>query len=144
MKKLINIAGVYGLAALIFGVIYRELTRYTEYEGATSLSFVHVHLMVTGTFLFLILALFASSTNIVADKKFKRFCVIYNVAFPAMVAMLFARGILQVLEVNVSKALDASVSGIAGLSHIGMAIALGYLFFALKSVAKDHQKQSNR
>lgn len=135
MKKLINIAGIYGALALFSGVFYREFTKFNNFEGESMLSVTHTHFFAMGSFLFLFLSLFALNSNLVEDIKFKRFTLIYNIGFPIMMLMIYIRGILQVLGTNLPTGLNASISGIAGLSHIIVMVALIYLFQALKNVA---------
>ena len=43
MKKYINTAFAYGVAALICGVIYREVTKFYGFTGKTTLAFMHYH-----------------------------------------------------------------------------------------------------
>ena len=56
MKKLWNLAFGYFLAAMAGGVFYREFTKYFGFTGETALGYLHVHLLVLGTVLFLFLA----------------------------------------------------------------------------------------
>jgi len=51
-----------------------------------------------------------------------------------MVIMLVIRGVIQVLELQLSKGANAAVSGIAGIAHIIITVALVILFLALKSI----------
>ena len=81
-----------------------------------------------GTLLFLITALFAKVTMLAENLLFKKFFVLYNIALPAMVVMMLIRGIVQVL----GKMGNGMLSGLAGLSHIGMMIAFFLLLFAIK------------
>lgn len=137
MKKLINIAGIYFILAMVGGVFYREFTKFMQFSGTTALSAVHVHLMVLGTFLFLILALFAKHSDLIKSRRFIIFSRIYHIAFPLMVIMLTVRGIFQVMETSLSPAVNASISGIAGISHIFIAVAFVYLFLSLKETADE-------
>ena len=57
-KRLLNIAGIYGLVALISGVIFREFTKAMNFTGFTTIVLTHVHLMVLGAIVFLILSLY--------------------------------------------------------------------------------------
>ena len=138
MKKLINTVGIYGILALGSGVFYREFTKFYNFEGKTILSVAHTHFFALGVFLFLFLSLFALNSNILEDAKFKRFHLIYNIGFPMMMVMIYIRGILQVLGTNLSNGLNSAISGVSGLSHIIMTIALVYLFQALKNITKNH------
>lgn len=139
MKKLIQTAGVYGLFALAGGVFYREFTKFQGFDGVTSLAFVHVHLLVLGTILFLLLASFAANTKLTTYKKFNRFLLFYNIALPATTTMMVVRGVTQVLRTPLSKGIDAAISGMAGIAHILMLVAFIFLYQSLMQMAKEHQ-----
>ena len=49
-----------------------------------------------------------------------------------MVVMMLIRGIVQVLSINLGKMGNGMLSGFAGLSHIGMMVALLMLLLAVK------------
>lgn len=132
MKKYINIAFVYGVFAMMSGVFYREFTKWNGYTGKTTLAFTHLHLFVLGSALFLLLALFSQITDLEQKKTFQYFLRLYNIALPFMIMMFFVRGIFQTLQIELSSGISAMISGIAGLSHIMMAIAVVLLFTALQ------------
>lgn len=136
MKKMINISMIYFIFAMIGGVFYREFTKYMMFYGKTTLSVVHVYLLALGTMLFLILALFCKDTELEQNDYFKRFLLLYNISLPLMVAMLVCRGIVQVMEITLSKAEYSAISGIAGVAHIFLTVAFVFLFLALKKIAK--------
>ena len=134
MKKYINYAFSYAVSAMIGGVFYREFTKLNGFVGKTTLGIVHVHLFVLGTILILLLGIFCALTNLEEIKQFKTFWRLYNLALPFMVIMFIVRGIVQVLGIELAKGPNAAISGIAGISHILVAIALVMLFMALKKV----------
>ncbi|MEG1520390.1 MAG: DUF2871 domain-containing protein [Clostridia bacterium] len=140
MKKLINVSFIYALAAIVSGVFYREFTKFLSFTGKTTLAFTHLHFLVMGFILFLILALFASRSNLLEVKQFKWFFTLYNVALPFMVVMLYVRGILQVLGTELSNGASFAISGISGIAHILMTISLVLLFIALKKQTIDGEK----
>lgn len=144
MKKLIQTAGIYGLFALAGGVFYREFTKFQGYEGVTTLSFVHVHLLVLGAILFLVLASFAANTALTAYPSFRRFQMLYHIALPSTAAMLVVRGITQVLGTKLSKGMDAAISGLSGIAHILMLIAFIFLYQGLMQMAKEHEAQKKK
>ena len=123
---------VYFIFAMAGGVFYREFTKWNGYTEPTTLGVLHVHLLVMGTLLFLITALFAKVTMLAENLLFKKFFVLYNIALPAMVVMMLIRGIVQVLGIELGKMGNGMLSGLAGLSHIGMMIAFFLLLFAIK------------
>lgn len=145
MKKMLNLSLFYFILAMVCGVFYREFTKFNGYEGRTALAFAHVHLMVLGMLLFLVLALFAKSGALTELRSFRIFLVLYNIGLPLMVLMLIIRGITQVLGMVPAKGADASISGIAGISHIVLAVALGFLFAALKgALAGEERRQEGQ
>ena len=80
MKRIINTAIVYFIFAMAGGVFYREFTKWNGYTEPTTLGVLHVHLLVMGTLLFLITALFAKVTMLAENLLFKKFFVLYNIA----------------------------------------------------------------
>lgn len=140
MKRIINTAIVYFIFAMAGGVFYREFTKWNGYTEQTTLGVLHVHLLVMGTFLFLLTALFAKITMLAENLLFKKFFVLYNIALPAMTLMMLIRGIVQVLGLEVGKMGNGMISGFAGLAHIGMMIALLLLLFAIKRELIQKQK----
>lgn len=141
MKKLWRISFIYLIAGFVCGVFYREYTKYMHFNGRTALAFAHVHLLVLGALLFLILMLFSKGTKLTENRKFKTFLVLYNIGLPLMVIMLMVRGITQVLASPLSKGADSAISGIAGLSHVIIAVALIVLFLALRPVTEEPEPE---
>lgn len=133
MRKYINISFIYAIAAIVCGVFYREFTKLTGFSGKTSLAFAHTHMFVLGMAVFLIIAVFSAITDLTGQKQFKPFMLLYNTGLPFMVAMLFARGIPQALEIELSPGASAAISGMAGIAHIIMTIAVVLLFMALRN-----------
>lgn len=134
MKKLINMAFGYGLVGLAGGVFYREFTKYNDFTGTTALGKLHVHLLVLGTLLCMLLALFSLQTDLTQQKTFARFQMIYQVALPFMAVMLLVRGVTEVLGTELSRGLNAAISGMAGIAHILMTIAFVYLYRSFRTM----------
>lgn len=127
-----NASIVYFLLAMIGGVFYREFTKWNGYTAPTTLGVLHVHLLVLGTVVFLLIAVIARITDLENNSLFKKFFVTYNIALPVMVLMLLARGIVQVLDIEIGKMGNGMLSGFAGLSHIGIMIAFIFLLLVIK------------
>lgn len=137
MKKMINTSMVYFIFAILAGVFYRKFTKYNGYTGENMLGYMHTHLFVLGMFLFLILALFCKNKELSESRLFRNFYVLYNIALPFVVMMMLVRGIIQVKNIALTRAADAAVSGIAGISHILITAALILLFAALKKNIRE-------
>lgn len=138
MKKYFNIAFIYAMLAIASGVFYREFTKLNGYTGQTTLSVTHLHFFVLGTIMFLIIALLVERTNLQELKLFQTFMKLYNIALPFMVIMFYVRGIVQVLNIELSKGLNASISGVSGIAHIVMTVSLVIFFMTLKKVDINH------
>lgn len=138
MKKLINTSFIYLILALAAGVFYREFTKFNGFIGDTTLSVLHTHLLILGMFFFLVYALFTKAYPQLSDSpKTKKFYISYNVSVFFFTVTLLVRGIVQVLNVELSSGANAAISGIAGISHILLTISLVYFFTILKKVVKD-------
>lgn len=143
MKKMIRISFIYVILALVGGVFYREFTKLNGFTGVTVLADIHVHLMVLGTFMFMILALFSQRTNLILEKKFKYFMIVYNSGLLLTVIMIIIRGIIQVLGLSLSSGMNASISGIAGIGHILLGIGLILLMLILLKISGEDKNESN-
>lgn len=133
MKRILNTAFFYLILGLISGVFYREFTKIYGYTNYTRLSVLHTHLLILGMMIFMIIFLIASIYNkLIETKKFTIFYFTYNISFLVMIITILIRGILEVQNINLNKSFNAAISGIAGLSHIGISVALIILFLELK------------
>ena len=138
MKKYINIAFIYAIAAMIGGIFFREFTKFNDFTEKTTLGVVHLHLFVLGTIVFLLIAIFSHIMNLNNQKTFKYFLILYNIGLPFMIIMFLVRGIIQVLAIDISTSASYAISGIAGISHIILGIAIVLLLISLqKSSSKN-------
>ena len=137
MKKYLNISFIYAISAMAGGIFYREFTKYNHYTGVTALGKVHAHLFLLGMLVFLVVALYAAHNNLQKLKTFRGFLWTYNLGVPLTAAMLLARGVTQVLGMNLSTAVDASISGIAGIGHVLTGVGIVLLLLSLKKLAKN-------
>ncbi len=135
MKKYLNIAMYYAIAAMAGGVFYREFTKWNGFTGVTMLGKVHAHLFMLGMMMFLVVALFAQRLDLEKEKSFHWFLRLYNIGLPLTVVMMLVRGITQVKGTALSTGADAAISGIAGIGHIILSIGILLLLNALKSAA---------
>ncbi|MEG0145156.1 MAG: DUF2871 domain-containing protein [Clostridia bacterium] len=134
MKKMINTAFGYAIASMAFGVFYREFTKFNGFDARTSLAFGHLHLMVMGCLVFLIVALFAMKSDLLEQKRFRAFYCFYNAGLALTTVMFAVRGIAQVRMMQLSAGMSAAISGIAGLGHITLGIGIVLLFLCLKKM----------
>lgn len=135
MKKYLNISLFYAIVAMIGGVFYREFTKWNGYDGVTVLGKVHTHLFMMGMMVFLMTALFAEHYELQKQKTFRIFMPVYNIGLAVTVVMMVVRGIAQVLNISLSSAANASISGIAGIGHMLTGVGIILFLVSLKKAA---------
>ena len=131
MKRYINGAITYAALAMAGGVFYREFTKFNHFTGQTTLSVLHTHYFVLGMIFFLLLLLLEKNFAF-SSAKSDKILLFYNIGLNTTVAMLFARGITQVLNMPLSSGQDAAISGIAGLGHIILGVSIIYILLEIK------------
>lgn len=124
---------------MICGVFYREFTKWNGYTEATTLGKAHAHLLVMGTMVFLIVALYSAHHKLEQIKMFRVFLWIYNIGLPITALMMVVRGITQVLNISLSAAVNASIPGIAGIGHIMTGVGIILLLVSLKKIAESER-----
>lgn len=132
MKRYINAALCYAVLAMVGGVFYREFTKFAGFTAKTTLSVVHTHYFLLGMVFFLLLFLLEKAFAFTTEKT-SRPLVLYHMGLNLMVVMLLARGIVQVLGLPLSSAWDASLSGVAGIGHILLGVAMVWLLLQVKA-----------
>lgn len=139
MKKLFNSAFIYLLAALASGVLWREITKIMEIQEPTALGTVHTHLFALGFMMFMLFILLEKNFHVSEAPKFKVFYILYHIGVILTAVFMSIRGITSILVINgtmeMSNGLDASISGMSGLGHIILTIALIIYMFMLKNKA---------
>lgn len=142
MKKIAKLSFFYSILGLLLGVFYREFTKINDFTGKTVLSGLHTHVLVLGMLFFLIVLLLEKSFELTKHKNFNKFYISYNIGLLLTVIMMAIRGCVEVLNPEISATIDSSISGIAGLGHIIMAIA--YILFFLLLLNRINDFDSNK
>lgn len=137
VKKYLNISLIYAVAALICGVFYREFTKWNGYNEVTTLGKAHVHLLVMGMIVFMMVALFSIHQELEKCKIFRVFIWIYNIGLLITTVMMVVRGITQVMNTSLSHGADAAISGIAGIGHILTGVGIVLLLVSLKKTSEN-------
>lgn len=138
MKKIAKTTFIYAIAAMIFGIIYREGSKFLELTTRTNWSIVHTHLFVLGMLFFLIVLLIEKNFNITKDKKFNMFYIIYNTGLILTTIMLWVRGIAQITN-NVPTMYDKMISGVSGIGHILLGVGIVLFFILLVNQVKKEK-----
>lgn len=135
-KRYAKTAIVYAVIAMVCGVFFREFTKYKAFEGSTNLSLMHAHYFMLGMLFFLVLMLLEKNFEFSSQKSVGLLSVTYQTGLNITGIGFFMRGLMQVLQKEVSRGLDASISGIAGIGHIIMGVSLVIMLFKIKKAAE--------
>lgn len=123
MKRYMNLSVVYAVLAMVGGVFYREFTKFNGFSGQTVLGVVHTHYFLLGMVWFLLLMLLEKNFSFTGEKT-GRLLVVYQIGLNLTEVMFIVRGVTQVLGLDPSSGMNASVSGIAGIGHILLGVSL--------------------
>lgn len=132
IKKYLNLAITYAIVAMVFGVFYREYTKLSGFVGITRLSSLHGHYFALGLFFFLFLTVFEKLFTFSAQPRVRTFVLLYNVGLNITGLGFLVRGLIQVAGTELSRGLDASISGMAGIGHILLGVAMIFILLAVK------------
>lgn len=131
IKRCANLSLAYAAIAMAFGVFYREFTKYSHFSGQTNLSFLHTHYFTLGMFFFLVLML-AEKAFYFSDRNTGKLLAAYQIGLNITGLGFLMRGLAQVKELELSRGLDASISGVAGIGHILMGACIVLLLLKIK------------
>lgn len=133
-KRYANLALSYGAAAMILGIFYREFTKFSHFSGQTSLAFLHTHYFLLGMFFFLTLMLVEKVFSF-SDQGTGKLLIVYQAGLNVTGLGFLLRGLTQVRGAELSRGLDAAISGIAGIGHIMLGVCLVLLLLKIRKKA---------
>lgn len=136
MQKYLDKSIYYALFAMASGVFFREFTKVMKFEGRTCLSKVHPHVFVLGMLFFLIIYLLSFNLDFEKNPKIDKDLLYYNFGLILSIIMMMTRGILQVLDANLTTFTDAIISGFAGLGHTILALSIILSLFEIRKMKK--------
>lgn len=122
------------ITGLLCGVYFREFSKYyNQVNMHLTLGLVHVHLLVLGMIMFLLIGLINIKLNKDENKYMKYLLPVYATSTYGAGLMLLVRGTLDVLiKANViselSSGINGMISGISGLFHIILGISIVLIF----------------
>ena len=131
MKRYMSSAQLYAIQAMIGGVFYREFTKFNGFTARTTLSVVHTHYFLLGLVFFLLLVVLEKNLSF-TEAKTGRVLAVYHIGLNLTAVMLVVRGVTQVMGADLSKGVDAAISGMAGIGHILLGVSLVLLLLQIK------------
>lgn len=127
MRKLYYSAVIYTGVGLLSGLFYRELTKAQDFTGDTQLSVIHTHLLTLGTLFFLVAVALEKVLHLSRGRFFNAFFWTYQAGLILTVGIMTVHGTMTVL----GKTAGPAISGMAGLGHVLLTLALVFFFLCL-------------
>jgi Ca2+/Na+ antiporter len=134
-KRYANMALVYGLAAMVCGVFYREYTKFSHFTGVTNLSVMHTHYFLLGMVFFFLLMLAEKALEF-SNRNTGKILLVYHIGLNITGLGFLMRGLNQVWETELSSGMDASISGISGIGHILTGVCLVLVLLQVRKRAE--------
>ncbi len=134
IKRYANLALIYAVVAMVSGVFYREFTKFNDFSGQTRLSVLHTHYFMLGMFFFLILMLM-EKVFFFSGESTGKILIVYQVGLNITGLGFLLSGLMQVWGEQLSKGMDASISGIAGIGHILTGVCIVLLLLNVRKKA---------
>ena len=131
IKRYANLALIYAVLAMVFGVFYREFTKFNDFSGQTNLSVIHTHYFLLGMFFFLVLMLIEKVFSF-SGKDVGKILIVYQIGLNITGCGFLFRGLTQVLGTELSRGMEASISGISGIGHILMGVCIILLLLKIR------------
>ena len=131
-KRYADAAIFYAATAMVFGVFYREFTKFNGFTGKTNLSVMHTHYFLLGMFFFLILMLLEKNFRFSGGEKIGIILTVYHIGLNVTALGFLLRGLTQVWGTELSRGLDASISGLSGVGHIMLGISMILLLLKIR------------
>lgn len=135
MKRYINLALIYAIVAMVFGVFYREFTKAYGFTGKTNLAVMHTHYFLLGMFFFLALLALEKCFSFSAQKNTGLFLIIYQVGLNITGLGFLIRGLTQVWGTALSTAQSAAISGLSGTGHILLGVSMVLILLKIRRSA---------
>ncbi len=105
--------------------------RKSQWLNDTNLSVMHTHYFLLGMFFFFVLMLTEKVFSF-SDQKTGRLLAVYQLGLNITGLGFLLRGLTQVWGTELSRRLDASISGIAGIGHILTGVCIILLLLKIK------------
>ena len=122
-KRYADAAIFYAAAAMVFGVFYREFTKFNGFTGKTNLSVMHTHYF---------LLLLEKNFRFSGGEKIGIILTVYHIGLNVTALGFLLRGLTQVWGTELSRGMDASISGLSGVGHIMLGISMILLLLKIR------------
>jgi Na+-driven multidrug efflux pump len=115
------------------GDFYRAFTKIMDFQGHTKLSLIHGHYFTLGMFFCLFLLILEKLFQVLQQPKAILWLKLYHVGLNITGGAFLVRGITEVLAIGMSKGMDASLSGVAGIVRAASCLVRALMSESIRS-----------
>lgn len=116
------------IMGLMGGVFYREFTKFYVFTETTHLGKIHVHTLVLGFAVGLLLYIIIKVSNINDISSLKKPFYIYVAGLTFTVINMLVIGIYEVVREGSDTIIRAVIDGTSGLGHIALGVGIVWIF----------------
>ena len=109
---------------LFVGVFYREFTKFYKYQADNHLAKLHVHVLILGFLLMMILYIVVKEYDTKKILSFKNPIYIFISGYSFTIVNMTLFGIYEVVSANRPIIKKAALEGLSGLGHIILLIGI--------------------
>lgn len=140
-SNILGIAFLNSIMGLTGGAFYREFSKFYNYTEPSHLGKVHVHTLVLGFAVMLIIYLITRSYDNETIGKLKKPIYIYVSGFTLSVVNIMVIGIYEVVSMGQETINRPVIDGISGIGHIIIAVGLVWTIAKIYEIEKNQPKE---
>ena len=137
-RSILGISMTNLIMGLLAGVFYREFTKYYQFTDVTHLSAVHVHALVLGFILPVLMYIFAKQISGDIDRRLRKSVYLFEAGLILTLVTMIVIGIYEITSLGQDIISRAAIDGISGIGHIILAVgivwAMGELYHSTHRV----------
>lgn len=133
-ENILDMSITYAVMGLLGGVFYREFTKYYRFEEDTHLGKLHVHTLVLGLVVTIIVYILVKNINEDRIDILKKPLYIYNFGLVFTIGNMMLIGIYEVVSKGKETINIMAMDGISGIGHIFLGVGLIYAMLVVKNL----------
>ena len=130
--NIFDMATTYLIMGLGAGIFYREFTKYFAFTGPTHLAKVHVHTLVLGFIVSMILYLVLKNLENQKLKELKKPLSVYNTGLVLTLVTMMTYGIYDVIGKGQETISIGAISGFSGIGHLLLGVGLVWTWVKIR------------
>ena len=129
-ENILGLSYTFLVMGLIGGVFYREFTKFYDYQAKNHLSKLHVHILILGFLLMMIIYIVSKEYDVKRILSLKKPIYVFISGFTFTMVNMTLFGIYDVVGEGKDIVIRAALEGLSGIGHI--VLSIGIVWMAVK------------